>query len=63
MARIVLVFVHVTRAIGIFAALAIEGAVPLQIRRFGVATAGGAGFRAALPCFGRRTSHGLTVSA
>jgi uncharacterized membrane protein YbjE (DUF340 family) len=33
MARIVLVFVHVTSGIGIFAALAIEGAMLLQIRR------------------------------
>ncbi len=33
MARIVLVFVHVTSAIGVFAALAIEGALLLQIRR------------------------------
>jgi hypothetical protein len=33
MARIVLVFVHVTSAIGVFAALAIEGAMLLQIRR------------------------------
>jgi hypothetical protein len=33
MARTVLVFVHVTSAIGIFAALAIEGAMLLQVRR------------------------------
>ncbi len=33
MTRIVLVFVHVTSAMGIFAALAIEGAMLLQIRR------------------------------
>ena len=33
MLRVVLVFVHVTGAFGVFAALAIEGAVLLQIRR------------------------------
>ena len=33
MTRIVLVFVHVTSAIGIFAALAIEGAALLHLRR------------------------------
>jgi hypothetical protein len=33
MARTVLVFIHVTSAIGVFAALAIEGAVLQQIRR------------------------------
>jgi hypothetical protein len=33
MARTVLVFMHVTGAIGVFGALAIEGAVLLQIRQ------------------------------
>ena len=33
MVRVVLIFIHVTGAIGVFAALAIEGAALLQIRR------------------------------
>jgi hypothetical protein len=49
MARIVLVFVHVTGGIGVFAALA-------------MAIAGGAGFLAALP-YVARTSRGSMVSA